>query len=131
MTTPEIRFGTRTFRQPGQRSLGLIVFVGAVALTVFAATGTAAAADFSAQGRPTVVLVHGAWADSSSWSGVIERLQRDGFTVLAPANPIRGLQSVSAYISSVLDTIPGPVVLVGHSYGGMVITEAANSHSSG
>lgn len=75
--------------------------------------------------KPTVVLVHGAFADASSWSGVIQRLQRDGYPVVATANPLRGLHSDAAYLRSVLDTVQGPVVLVGHSYGGSVITEAA------
>jgi pimeloyl-ACP methyl ester carboxylesterase len=75
--------------------------------------------------EPTVVLVHGAFADSSSWSGVIESLQRRGHTVIAPRNPLRGLTADSAYISSVLGQIEGPVLLVGHSYGGAVITNAA------
>jgi pimeloyl-ACP methyl ester carboxylesterase len=112
------------------RSLGLTVLIGALALSVFIATGAAAAADNSAQTKPTIILVHGAWADSSSWSGVIERLQRDGFTVLAPANPLRSLTSDSAYVSSFLAQVDGPVVLVGHSYGGMVITNAANGHAN-
>jgi pimeloyl-ACP methyl ester carboxylesterase len=120
----------RVFRQSVLRSLWLIVLVGALALSVFIATGASAAADSSAQTRPTIVLVHGAWADSSSWRGVIHRLQRLGFTVLAPANPLRSLQSDSAYISSFLAQTPGPVVLVGHSYGGMVITNAANGNSN-
>src|SRR5215210_416626 len=76
--------------------------------------------------RPTVVLVHGAFADGSSWNGVIERLQAKGVKVTAPANPLRGISSDSAYIASVLDQIPGPVVAVGHSYGGAVITNAAS-----
>jgi pimeloyl-ACP methyl ester carboxylesterase len=76
------------------------------------------------QQRPTVVLVHGAWADGSSWSSVVRRLQRDGYRVDAPANPLRGLASDAAYLSSYLQTISGPVVLVGHSYGGAVITNA-------
>jgi len=75
---------------------------------------------------PTVVLVHGAFADGSSWNGVIERLQAKGVKVTAPANPLRGISSDSAYIASVLDQIPGPVVAVGHSYGGAVITNAAS-----
>jgi len=75
--------------------------------------------------RPTIVLVHGAWADASSWDGVIKRLQADGYPVIAVANPLRSVGSDSAYVASVVDTIPGPVVLVGHSYGGMVITNAA------
>jgi pimeloyl-ACP methyl ester carboxylesterase len=75
--------------------------------------------------QPTVVLVHGAFADASSWNGVIERLQQQGCTVVAPANPLRGLAPDSAYIASVVNQIDGPVLLVGHSYGGAVITSAA------
>jgi len=73
----------------------------------------------------TVVLVHGAFADASSWTGVIERLQAGGVQVTAPANPLRGISIDSAYIASVFDQIPGPVLAVGHSYGGAVITNAA------
>ena len=76
-------------------------------------------------GPLTVVLVHGAFADASSWTGVIERLQKAGVQVTAPANPLRGLASDSAYIASVLNQIPGPVLAVGHSYGGAVISNAA------
>src|SRR5437667_2115969 len=76
-------------------------------------------------GPLTVVLVHGAFADASSWTGVIERLQAGGVHVTAPANPLRGIASDSAYIASVLNQIPGPVLAVGHSYGGAVITNAA------
>jgi pimeloyl-ACP methyl ester carboxylesterase len=76
-------------------------------------------------GPLTVVLVHGAFADSSSWTGVIERLQTGGVQVTAPVNPLRGLSIDSAYLASLLDQIPGPVLAVGHSYGGMVITNAA------
>jgi pimeloyl-ACP methyl ester carboxylesterase len=75
--------------------------------------------------KPTIVLVHGAWADSSGWNDVIGRLQDRGFTVIAPANPLRGVSADAAYLSSVLATVEGPIVLVGHSYGGMVITNAA------
>jgi pimeloyl-ACP methyl ester carboxylesterase len=75
--------------------------------------------------RPTVVLVHGAFADGSSWNGVIERLQAEGVRVTAPVNPLRGISHDSAYIKSFLEQIPGPVILVGHSYGGAVITNAA------
>src|SRR2546430_15506770 len=74
---------------------------------------------------PTVVLVHGAFADSSSWSGVIRLLQAEGVRVTAPANPLRGISNDSAYIASVFDQIPGPVIAVGHSYGGAVISNAA------
>ena len=75
--------------------------------------------------KPTIVLVHGAWADASSWSRVITRLQSDGYTVDAPPDPLRGIASDSASLANFLKTIPGPVVLVGHSYGGAVITNAA------
>jgi pimeloyl-ACP methyl ester carboxylesterase len=73
----------------------------------------------------TVVLVHGAFADASSWNGVIERLEAEGLHVKAPANPLRGIAIDSAYTASVLEQTPGPVVLVGHSYGGAVISNAA------
>jgi pimeloyl-ACP methyl ester carboxylesterase len=74
---------------------------------------------------PAVVLVHGAFADASSWNGVIKRLQAKSVQVTAPANPLRGLAADSAYIAVVFDETPGPVVAVGHSYGGAVITNAA------
>ncbi|HEX5165524.1 MAG TPA: alpha/beta hydrolase [Thermomicrobiales bacterium] len=74
----------------------------------------------------TVVLVHGAFADSSSWTGVIERLQAVGVRVIAPPNPLRGAAHDAAYIASFLDQISGPVLVVGHSYGGVVITNAAS-----
>lgn len=77
------------------------------------------------QERPTIVLIHGAFADASSWNSVVERLQRQRHHVLAPALPLRGLASDAVYIRSVLDSIPGPIVLVGHSYGGSVISVAA------
>jgi pimeloyl-ACP methyl ester carboxylesterase len=74
----------------------------------------------------TVVLVHGAFADSSSWAGVIERLHAKGVPVVAAANPLRGISADSAYVASVFAQIPGPVLAVGHSYGGAVISNAAN-----
>ena len=75
--------------------------------------------------QPTIVLVHGAFADASSWNGVIPLLEAEGLTVTAPPNPLRGIAIDSAYIKSVLAQIDGPVLLVGHSYGGAVITNAA------
>jgi pimeloyl-ACP methyl ester carboxylesterase len=72
--------------------------------------------------KPTIVLVHGAWADSSSWASVIERLRASGYRLRAIANPLQGLASDTAYLSSYLATIEGPIVLVGHSYGGALIT---------
>ena len=86
--------------------------------------GTAQAADHEA--KPTIVLVHGAFAELSSWNGVIAELNRDGFRTIAAANPLRGVASDAATVSAVIGSIGGPVVLVGHSYGGPVITEAAN-----
>ncbi|MBP2551586.1 pimeloyl-ACP methyl ester carboxylesterase [Neorhizobium galegae] len=76
--------------------------------------------------KPTVVLVHGAFADSSSWNGVTRILQKDGYPVVAAANPLRSVSSDAAYVSDIVASIEGPVVLVGHSYGGQVITTAAN-----
>lgn len=75
--------------------------------------------------KPTVVLIHGAFADASGWAGVTTRLQARGYPVLAPANPLRGVATDSTYVASILASIPGPVILVGHSYGGEVITNAA------
>ncbi|MDM0066073.1 alpha/beta hydrolase [Variovorax sp. J31P207] len=74
---------------------------------------------------PTIVLVHGAFAESLSWEAVIERLLAKGYPVVAVANPLRGLRSDSAYVANLVATIPGPVVMVGHSYGGAVISNAA------
>jgi pimeloyl-ACP methyl ester carboxylesterase len=79
----------------------------------------------SNDGQLTVVLVHGAFADASSWNGVIARLQDAGIQATAPANPLRGISIDSAYIASFLEQIPGPVLAVGHSYGGAVISNAA------
>jgi pimeloyl-ACP methyl ester carboxylesterase len=78
--------------------------------------------------RPTIVLVHGGWANASSWDRVIPKLQREGFTVDAPPNPLLGLASDSAFLTSYLSTISGPIILVGHSYGGAVITNAATGN---
>jgi pimeloyl-ACP methyl ester carboxylesterase len=74
---------------------------------------------------PTVVLVHGAFADASSWAGVTERLEAEGVPVKAIVNPLRSISSDAAYVTSAIDQIPGPVLAVGHSYGGAVITNAA------
>jgi pimeloyl-ACP methyl ester carboxylesterase len=74
----------------------------------------------------TVVLVHGAFADASSWTGVIERLQAGGVSVTAPANPLRGIAIDTAYLAAVFDQISGPVLAVGHSYAGALISNAAS-----
>ena len=101
--------------------LALLGLFSAVSVTV---PSRRAAAGVSGL-KPTVVLVHGAFADASGWSGVIDELHRDGYPVIAPANPLRDLEGDADYLASVLATIPGPVILVGHSYGGAVITNAA------
>jgi pimeloyl-ACP methyl ester carboxylesterase len=79
----------------------------------------------SAGAKPTIVLVHGAWADGSSWNGVIKLLQADGYTVMAPPNELRGPANDAGVISTFVKSIPGPVILVGHSYGGFVISMAS------
>jgi len=99
-----------------------------LALLVVPAYVVAARSDTGSGPKPSIVLVHGAWADGSSWSGVIKRLQQQGYTVYAPANPLRGLTSDSAYIANFLQSISGPIILVGHSYGGAVITNAATGN---
>ena len=79
---------------------------------------------------PTIVLVHGAFADSSSWNQILPSLLDQGFPVIAAANPLRGLQIDADFVGSLLKTIDGPIVLVGHSYGGSVITSAASQVSN-
>jgi pimeloyl-ACP methyl ester carboxylesterase len=76
-------------------------------------------------GKPTIVLIHGTFADASGWEAVIRRLHDAGYTAYAPANPLRGVAFDADYVRSFLRTIDGPIVLVGHSYGGFVITNAA------
>jgi len=80
----------------------------------------------SENSKPTIVLVHGAFAESASWNGVVADLQRRGYPVIAIANPLRGLQHDAAYLRSLIDSLPGPVVVAGHSYGGSVMSEAAD-----
>lgn len=106
---------------------GAVVVVAGAAIGAFAFAGTAAAAADKADRsvKPTIVLEHGAFADASSWNGVIEELRHDGYPVVAAANPLRGPASDAASLSSLLNHIKGPIILVGHSYGGSVISEAA------
>jgi len=80
--------------------------------------------------KPTIVLVHGAFAESSSWNGVVDRLLAEGLPVLAVANPLRGLAADAQYLRSVLDRIDGPVIVAGHSYGGSVASEATEGAGS-
>jgi pimeloyl-ACP methyl ester carboxylesterase len=105
-------------------------FIGLIGVFVLTASTPSASASSPTGPKLTVVLVHGAWADSSGWSEVIERLQKDGYRVLAPANPLRSLDGDSAYLASFLAQEQGPFVLVGHSYGGAVITNAAAGNTN-
>jgi len=107
------------------RRVFAILFMLLLALTSSVAMPTSLHAKESAMSKPTVVLVHGAFAESSSWNRVIAKLQAKGYPVIALANPLRGVQVDASYLSSTLATIEGPVILVGHSYGGTVITVAA------
>ena len=101
-----------------------------LAFTLSAAAPMASAADAAGTAKPTVVLVHGAFADSSSWDGVTARLQADGYRVVGVANPLRSVKTDAAAVASVLQSVQGPVVLVGHSYGGAVITQAATGQAN-
>jgi pimeloyl-ACP methyl ester carboxylesterase len=133
----------RAIRQPRLRWIvtaallasltGLVLSqVGAADAAGTARAGSAPAGATTRHGgsKPIVVLVHGAWADSGSWDQVVARLQRQGYTVVAFPNPLRGLPDDSAYLAAFLSTISGPVVLVGHSYGGAVITNAATGNAN-
>ncbi|MDF1602044.1 alpha/beta hydrolase [Nocardioides sp. YIM 152315] len=114
-----------------RRRVALPIVLAALALLLasLVPVQTAGAQRAAAAGRspekPTIVLVHGAWADASNWTRVVIRLQRDGYRVYAIANPLRSLSGDAASVRAFLQTIKGPVVLVGHSYGGAVITNAA------
>ena len=99
---------------------GLLVPVSQIASADTAARSTAASGT-----RPSIVLVHGAFADGSSWDAVVSRLHSEGYTVYVPPDPLQGLSYDSAYLADFLHSIAGPIILVGHSYGGAVITNAA------
>jgi len=110
---------------------GLLIASPGQSAPAHAATGRAAQASaptWTSGPKPTIVLEHGAWADSGSWNSVIWRLQLAGYTVYAPPNPLRGVRYDSAYLADFLSTLSGPIVLVGHSYGGFVITNAATGN---
>ncbi len=110
-----------------------IVMIAIVLLSLLIPTQVASAAGSSGgpgRTKPTIVLVHGAWADGSGWSGVVERLQRRGYPVRVPPNPLRSLPGDSATVADFLSTLTGPIVLVGHSYGGAVITNAATGNAA-
>jgi pimeloyl-ACP methyl ester carboxylesterase len=111
-------------------TLSIIGLAVAGLVAVPAAVAAASTGSSHPTPKPTIVLEHGAWADGSSWDGVVKRLQHDGYTVDVPPNPLRGVASDSAYLSSYLATISGPIVLVGHSYGGFVATNAATGNKN-
>jgi pimeloyl-ACP methyl ester carboxylesterase len=120
------RFANRLFRWP---TLIAAASLAALVLVPNLTNGSASASSSThSSQKPTIVLVHGAWADASSWGDVMPILTSDGYTVDAPPNPLRGLASDSAYLASYLKTISGPIVLVGHSYGGAVVTNAATGN---
>lgn len=119
---------TRISKHP-RRTLAALATAFLIAGSI--AAGAVASAEGSAASeaqKPTIVLVHGAWADSSGWNDSIETLQKKGYTALAVATPLRSLHGDAAYLRSVLASISGPIVLVGHSYGGMVLTNAATGN---
>ena len=101
-----------------------------LAATVVIATALLSDTAIAQPVKPTIVLVHGAFADSSSWNGVIINLQKDGYKTVAVANPLRSVSNDARLVSDVVGSIEGPVVLVGHSYGGQIISNAANGHNN-
>jgi pimeloyl-ACP methyl ester carboxylesterase len=102
------------------------VLAGSAAVATGALLGTSEAqAHSEGRPKPIVVLVHGAFADASGWNDVSARLIREGYPVIAPANPLRSVATDSAYLASLLATLSGPIVLAAHSYGGIVVTNAA------
>jgi pimeloyl-ACP methyl ester carboxylesterase len=121
----KIELARRSAFRLGGMVAGLAAVAG-LAVAGASAASAATAAPHGARGlRPTIVLEHGAWANSASWNGVVRRLQADGYTVDVPPNPLQGLAYDPGFLADFLHTISGPIVLVGHSYGGAVITNAA------
>ena len=106
-------------------ALAVAIAALVIPLSQVASAHTTTRATASGGPKPAIVLEHGAWANTASWDGVIQQLQADGYTVYAPPNPLQGLTYDSAYLADFLHSISGPIVLVGHSYGGDVITNAA------
>jgi pimeloyl-ACP methyl ester carboxylesterase len=122
---------TQNSARPSRRTLLIALGLALLSLLAVNAGGTAGANSHAAGiARPTIVLVHGDWADASSWTSVIERLQRKGFTVVAPPNLLRGPVTDAPYLASYLESISGPIVLVAHSYGGFVATNAATGNDN-
>jgi pimeloyl-ACP methyl ester carboxylesterase len=116
-----------TLRNGIRLILIVALFVGTVMITSLGSTINPANAQDS---KPTIVLVHGAFAESSSWNSVLTKLIAKGYPTVAVANPLRGVKVDADYVASVLKGIEGSIVLVGHSYGGMVITDAVDSNEN-
>ena len=127
MINPLTYVARRARRRPSTAA-ALLAAAALVVASLTPATGSATAGGRSGGAKPTVVLVHGAWADASSWSAVISRLHERGYQVAALANPLRSLSGDAASVRRYLESLTGPVVLVGHSYGGAVITNAATGN---
>ncbi|GHA17144.1 alpha/beta hydrolase [Streptomyces spiroverticillatus] len=111
-------------------AVGATAAAAVVALATLAPSASATQEQTAApahRAKPTVVLVHGAFADASGWADTVKRLRHDGYPVRAVANPLRGLDHDAAYVTGLLKSIKGPKIVVGHSYGGAVITNAAAS----
>jgi pimeloyl-ACP methyl ester carboxylesterase len=136
-------FRTRITSLPRKRTVaitaslaitGALIPFGVMSASAGVASSSASAhsapASFSTVAKPTIVLVHGAWADGASWDGVASILQQDGYTVDVAPNPLRGLTYDTEYLQDYLASISGPIVLVGHSYGGAVITDAATGNAN-
>jgi pimeloyl-ACP methyl ester carboxylesterase len=111
-----------------RRTLATLAISLVAAASIAVVLASSGHARTTATTKPTIVLVHGGWADASGWNAEVTNLEKLGYPVIAPANPLRGLASDADYLHSVLSTINGPIVLVGHSYGGAVITNAATGN---
>jgi pimeloyl-ACP methyl ester carboxylesterase len=141
-----MRYASPRPQRPGRRAAATLALLAALAAVVVTSSSHASASAGATgdpvtsslihrldscvppRQRPTIVLVHGAWADSSSWRGEISTLQAAGFPVRAVGNPLENLATDAEFVAGFLKAIPGPIVLVGHSYGGAVITNAATGN---
>jgi pimeloyl-ACP methyl ester carboxylesterase len=122
--------GLRAHRLRLAVSIAVLVVAVAAVSSAFASSSRTDRVARTAAVRPTIVLVHGAWANPGSWAPVIQRLQADGYNVVTPPDPLVGIAHDAEAIRDVLETIKGPIVLVGHSYGGAVVTNAADGVAS-
>src|SRR6476661_4983464 len=116
-------------RPPRTRALLLILAAVVLALLVSVLTTTSAIPAFAGTPRPSIVLVHGAFSGPSAWDEVAAGLHKDGYTTVAPALTLSGLAADVATVRAALDATPGPKILVGHSYGGFVVSNAASGRA--